>query len=111
MSIEDLLNLLKKLPKFVKDFWLAILHYFLLWGTEDSDLSGEEEVREFCGNVHVRELVDLCRDDADLPTVRVHRKAFFTIPIVWRDVGMAVSETRCRDGKLQARQVIQKLCQ
>ena len=78
MSTKDLLNLLKKLPKFVKDFCLAILHYFLLWGTEDSDLSGEEEVREICGSVHVRELVDLCRDGADMPTVCVHRKAFLT---------------------------------
>jgi len=73
MSIKDLLNLFKKLPKFVKDLCLAVLQYFLLWGTEDSDLSGEEEVREICGNVHVRELVNLCRDGADIPTVRVHR--------------------------------------
>jgi len=63
ISSEELLEKVdnvKKLPKGIKVLCSAVirlvskvLHYFLLWGTEDSDLTIEEEVREcvsHCGS-------------------------------------------------------------
>ena len=61
----------------------------------------------------IRESVDsLCRDGADTPIVRVHIKYIKHFQKMYRDVGMAMpktTETRCRDGSVQGRHVIQRL--